>query len=202
MVAAETESERIGPHGGNPPTTTPAPFVDAEKAAEFLSFRRRRVSELARQGRIPVHPMGRGKRRVWRSRLSELAAAVRSSSKNKPCTPVYKPCSTRVKSVSHGPCLTLFSQLPQAASWICIRSGVVWFSLCGGSRKPHRAISRAEVGSCVAFPGGYMRAAHYRSGQAGTKKGAAQRSLPAESAKPGWSKEAAMRLGRGAPQER
>lgn len=54
----------------------PEPFVDARKAAEFLSLRPRRVLELARQGAIPAYPLGNGYRRVWRFRLSELAAAI------------------------------------------------------------------------------------------------------------------------------
>lgn len=54
----------------------PEPFVDAERAGEFLSLRPRRVLELARQGAIPAHPIGAGRRHVWRFRLSELASAV------------------------------------------------------------------------------------------------------------------------------
>ena len=52
------------------------PFVDAETAAEFLCVTRRRVLEMARAGEIPAHPMGRGKRKTWRFRLSELAGAI------------------------------------------------------------------------------------------------------------------------------
>jgi hypothetical protein len=62
----------------SPPTGLLEPFVDAERAAAFLSLRRRRVLELARQGQIPAHPLGQGKRREWRFRLSELAATVGS----------------------------------------------------------------------------------------------------------------------------
>jgi hypothetical protein len=54
----------------------PEPFVDAIKAAEFLSLRPRRILELARAQQIPAHPVGAGKRKQWRFRLSELAAAV------------------------------------------------------------------------------------------------------------------------------
>jgi len=57
-------------------------FVDAAKAAEFLSLRPRRVLELARLGKIPAYPLGDGKRRVWRFRLSELAYALRSHGVN------------------------------------------------------------------------------------------------------------------------
>ena len=52
------------------------PFVDADQAARFLVLTRRHVLELARAGSLPGHPIGAGARRVWRFRLSELAAAV------------------------------------------------------------------------------------------------------------------------------
>ncbi len=51
-------------------------FVDAGATAEFLCIKRRRVLDLARTGEIPAHPIGRGKRKTWRFRLSELAEAV------------------------------------------------------------------------------------------------------------------------------
>jgi hypothetical protein len=57
------------------------PFVDADRASEFLSLTRRRILELARSGKLPGHPVGDGTRRVWRFRLSELATAVSSTAK-------------------------------------------------------------------------------------------------------------------------
>ena len=60
----------------------PEPFVDANRAAEFLCLRPRRVLELARQGAIPGHPLGEGQRKVWRFRLSELEAAMCSRALN------------------------------------------------------------------------------------------------------------------------
>jgi excisionase family DNA binding protein len=51
-------------------------FVDADEAARFLALTRRRILELARAGKLPGHPIGDGARRIWRFRLSELAAAV------------------------------------------------------------------------------------------------------------------------------
>jgi Helix-turn-helix domain len=51
-------------------------FVDADEAGKFLSLTRRRILELARAGKLPGHPIGHGARRVWRFRLSEIAAAV------------------------------------------------------------------------------------------------------------------------------
>jgi Helix-turn-helix domain len=67
----------------------PEPFVDANRAAEFLSLRRRRVLELARGGEIPAHPLGNGSRKVWRFRLSELAAAIdarHNITSSRPCS--------------------------------------------------------------------------------------------------------------------
>ena len=51
------------------------PFVAADVVAEFLSITRRRVLEMSRAGEIPAHPIGHGRRKQWRSRLSELADA-------------------------------------------------------------------------------------------------------------------------------
>ena len=55
---------------------TPERFVDADEAATFLSITRRRILDLARAGCLPAHPIGNGARRVWRFRLSEIAAAI------------------------------------------------------------------------------------------------------------------------------
>ena len=54
----------------------PEPFVSAD-AAEFLSVKRRYVLELARRGIAGAYPLGTGRpRKVWVSRLSELASAI------------------------------------------------------------------------------------------------------------------------------
>jgi len=59
------------------------PFVDAERAASFLSMRRKTLLELARRGKLPGHPVGAGQRRMWKFRISELdhwmSQAVNSS---------------------------------------------------------------------------------------------------------------------------
>lgn len=56
---------------------TEEPFVSAEKAAEFLSIKRRHLLALARRGIAGGYSLGTGtKRKVWVFRLSELAAAV------------------------------------------------------------------------------------------------------------------------------
>jgi hypothetical protein len=57
-------------------------FVDADEAAKFLFLKRRRILELARAGKLPGHPIGDCARRVWRFRLSELAAAVTVTDKS------------------------------------------------------------------------------------------------------------------------
>lgn len=49
------------------------PFVDADVAAAFLMVKRKTILDWARAGTIVAHPYGRGKRVVWRFRISELA---------------------------------------------------------------------------------------------------------------------------------
>jgi predicted DNA-binding transcriptional regulator AlpA len=51
-------------------------FVDADEAAKFLSFTRRRVLDLARAGQLPSHPIGHGTRRTRLFRLSEIATVI------------------------------------------------------------------------------------------------------------------------------
>jgi hypothetical protein len=51
-------------------------FVDANRAADFLGIKPRRLLEMARAGQIPGHPLGTGARRTWRFRLSEIAKVV------------------------------------------------------------------------------------------------------------------------------
>jgi len=51
------------------------PFVDATEAAKFLSLTTRTVNQMAREGRIPAHPVTGTTRKRWRFRLSELQAA-------------------------------------------------------------------------------------------------------------------------------
>jgi excisionase family DNA binding protein len=52
------------------------PFVDSERAAEFMNLKPRYVLELARKGRLPAYPFGNGARHTWRFLLSELSAAA------------------------------------------------------------------------------------------------------------------------------
>ncbi len=55
------------------------PFVDADVAAQFLMVKRKTILDWARAGAISAHPFGRGKRVVWRFRISELAGGDRTS---------------------------------------------------------------------------------------------------------------------------
>ena len=48
------------------------PYVDADQAAAFLGTNRLKVIRMARCGFLPAHPLGGGKRRQWRFKLSEL----------------------------------------------------------------------------------------------------------------------------------
>jgi hypothetical protein len=52
--------------------TTFEPYVAAEPVAQLLSIKPRRVLEMARSGELPAHPIGKGRRRTWRFRLSEI----------------------------------------------------------------------------------------------------------------------------------
>lgn len=55
----------------------PERFVDADTAASFCSITRRQLLMMARTSAIPAYPASLGSRRkVWRFRLSELAAAI------------------------------------------------------------------------------------------------------------------------------
>jgi excisionase family DNA binding protein len=52
-------------------------FVDAVVAAQFLGCSRTHLLKLARDGRVPAHPLsddGKKRRHTWRFRLSELEA--------------------------------------------------------------------------------------------------------------------------------
>ncbi len=55
-----------------PQLTSQEPFVDAERAAAFLDLRRKTLLELARKGKLPGYPIGFGRRRMWKFRISEL----------------------------------------------------------------------------------------------------------------------------------
>jgi len=71
------------------PAQTPEPYVDAAEAAQFLSINRRTLMQMARQGHIPAHPVGEGRRHTWRFLLSELDSWMRNrvNSRCRPCSP-------------------------------------------------------------------------------------------------------------------
>jgi excisionase family DNA binding protein len=48
------------------------PYVSPEEAAVFLKIKRLKLIRMARSGSVPAHPLGTGKRRQWRFKLSEL----------------------------------------------------------------------------------------------------------------------------------
>jgi excisionase family DNA binding protein len=64
-------------------------YVDAEEAAKFLDIHRRTVLQMARDGIIPGHPLGNGRRKQWRFLLSELDEWMRGrvNSGRCPCSP-------------------------------------------------------------------------------------------------------------------
>jgi excisionase family DNA binding protein len=70
-------------------TTSMEPFVDPATAAHFLAVTRPRLLAMARSGQIPGHPLGTGRRRQWRFRLSELSQAVEALTR--PLTSVSLP---------------------------------------------------------------------------------------------------------------
>ena len=50
----------------------PESYVGPDQAAAFLNTNRLKVIRMARSGSLPAHPLGNGKRRQWRFKLSEL----------------------------------------------------------------------------------------------------------------------------------
>ena len=77
MERLTSQPEASGSDNLNTPNGQPEPFVDAAKAASFFSISRRQLLMMARTGAIPAYPASLGSRRKqWRFRLSELAAAL------------------------------------------------------------------------------------------------------------------------------
>ena len=48
------------------------PFVTTQQVAEFLGIAPRTINRMAKEGRIPAHPVSGTARRTWRFRLSEV----------------------------------------------------------------------------------------------------------------------------------
>ncbi|HEV3037304.1 MAG TPA: helix-turn-helix domain-containing protein [Candidatus Angelobacter sp.] len=63
------------------------PFITAEEAARFLGFNPKTIERWARQGLLPAHAFGTGRRKYWRFLLSELDVWRKSdvSSNRYPC---------------------------------------------------------------------------------------------------------------------
>jgi excisionase family DNA binding protein len=55
-------------------------FVAAKEIAQFLGMSPRTVAKMAREGRIPAHPVSGSARRTWRFKLSEVNASLASQS--------------------------------------------------------------------------------------------------------------------------
>lgn len=48
------------------------PYIEAGRAAAYLSMSRKTLLKKARAGRLPAHPIGDGRKKMWRFRISEL----------------------------------------------------------------------------------------------------------------------------------
>jgi excisionase family DNA binding protein len=71
---------------------TPEYYEDAREAAKFLRIQRRTVLQMARDGVIPAHPLGDGRRKLWRFLSSELDEWMRDrvNSARRPCSPNWR----------------------------------------------------------------------------------------------------------------
>jgi len=47
-------------------------FVTAAEVATFLGLSPRTIAKMAREGRVPAHPVSGSTRRTWRFKLSEV----------------------------------------------------------------------------------------------------------------------------------
>ncbi len=65
------------------PNTPYERFVDSVQAANFIGISPRHLLSLARAGRFPAYPIGEGRKRVWRFRISELSAAMEKLAKRR-----------------------------------------------------------------------------------------------------------------------
>lgn len=79
------------------------PYAPPEVVADFLAVERRQVLEWARAGLIPAHPLGHGRRKIWRFLLSEVNAAVLSwNSPSRPIMPTGSPPVARKRGDANG----------------------------------------------------------------------------------------------------
>jgi excisionase family DNA binding protein len=62
-------------------------FVDADEAATVLGVHPKTLQRWSRQGILPAHPIGEGRRRYWRYLTSELDAWLRERTIQTPHQP-------------------------------------------------------------------------------------------------------------------
>jgi Helix-turn-helix domain len=63
------------------------PLLNPEQAARVLQMDQRTLVYWARRGYVPAHPMGEGKRKMWRFVESELVEWVKGQCNGSPSRP-------------------------------------------------------------------------------------------------------------------
>lgn len=63
------------------------PLLNPEQAAKILQMDRRTLVYWARRGYVPAHPMGEGKRKLWRFVERELVEWVKAQGASVPKPP-------------------------------------------------------------------------------------------------------------------
>ena len=81
-----------GRPGEEPPYKSSKYFLNADEAAEVLRMDSRTLVRWARLGQVPAHPMGEGKRRLWRFIESELICWLEERG-----TPLRKPSASTIE---------------------------------------------------------------------------------------------------------
>ena len=67
-------------------------FLNADEAAQVLRMDSRTLVRWARLGQVPAHPLGEGKRRLWRFIETELISWLEERG-----TPLKKPAATTIE---------------------------------------------------------------------------------------------------------
>jgi len=67
-----SETNQIPNESRRPPVAYGWDWVTPEQAAELTGYTKDTLLDFARADEIPAHPKGKGKRRRWRFRISEL----------------------------------------------------------------------------------------------------------------------------------
>ena len=63
-------------------------FMDADEAATVLGVHPKTLQRWSRQGVVPAHPIGEGRRKYWRYLVSELEAWLRDRTAQTPRNPI------------------------------------------------------------------------------------------------------------------